>query len=81
MQASAVNAEAAAAKAEVCNTNKYAAITATHLFVPSAFEKFRALETQAQKFVGDLGENIKGITGDIRETPFRKQRLSITKRR
>ena len=77
VQASAANAGAAAAKAEASKTNKYAAIAATHLFVPLAFETLGAWGPQAQKFVSDLGERITRVTRDIRETAFLKQRLSI----
>ena len=77
VQVCALNAGAAAAKAEAAKNNKYSAITATHVFIPLAFESLGAWGMQAQKFVGELGERITGITGDVQETTFLRQRLSI----
>jgi hypothetical protein len=77
VQECAANAGAAAAKAEVAKTAKYAALSATHEFVPLAFETLGAWGGQAQQFVENLGRRIAGITGDIRETAFLRQRLSI----
>ena len=81
VQVCALNSGAAAAKAEAAKIHKYSAIAATHVFIPLAFETLGAWGTQAQKFVGDLGERIAGITGDVRETAFLKQRLSIALQR
>ena len=72
-----LNAGAAAAKAEAAKINKCSAIAATYMFISFAFETLRAWGMQTQKFVGDLGERITGITGDVRETAFLRQRLSI----
>ena len=56
---------------------KYAALTSTHVFVPLAFETLGAWGEQARVFVVQLGRLITGVTGDVRETDFLRQRLSI----
>ena len=77
VKASAANAGSAAAKAEATKISKYAAISATHIFVPLAFETLGSWGGEAQRFVKDLGKRISVVTGDARETGFLKQRLSI----
>jgi hypothetical protein len=77
VQATAVNAGAAAAKAEATKVAKYAAIATTHLFIPLAFETLGAWGEQAKTFVAQLGRRITEVTGDVRETDFLRQRLSI----
>jgi Glu-tRNA(Gln) amidotransferase subunit E-like FAD-binding protein len=56
---------------------KYAALSATHIFIPLAFETLGSWGEQAKSFVAELGKRITAITGDVRETDFLRQRLSI----
>jgi Reverse transcriptase (RNA-dependent DNA polymerase) len=77
LQASAMNAGAAATRAEASKVAKYAAIATTHIFVPLAFETLGPWGEQAQSFVTELGRRISAVTGDTREIAYLKQRLSI----
>ena len=77
VQATATNAGAAASKAETSKMTKYAALSATHLFIPLAFETLGSWGEQAKSFTAELGKRITAITGDVRETDFLRQRLSI----
>ncbi len=77
VQATAVNAGAAAARAEATKTIKFAALTATHVFIPLAFETLGAWGEQARVFIAQLGRRIADVSGDVRETEFLRQRLSI----
>ena len=56
---------------------KYAALSATHLFIPLAFETLGSWGEQAKSFTAELGKRVTAITGDVRETDFLQQRLSI----
>ena len=47
------------------------------MFVPLAFETLGAWGEQARVFVVQLGRLIAGVTGDVREADFLRQRLSI----
>ena len=47
------------------------------LLVPLAIETLGAWGEQARVFVVQLGRLITGVTGDVRETDFLRQRLSI----
>ena len=77
VQGSAVCAGAAAAKAEASKIAKYTEISTTHVFIPLAFETLGAWGEQARNFVSELGRRLMAITGDMRETDFLRQRLSI----
>ena len=59
-------AERAAARKHV----KYCELSATHLFVPLAFETFDPINNEALAFLSALGQNISTATGDVRETTF-----------
>ena len=63
--------------AEATKVAKYAALASKHVFIPLAFETLRAWGEQARVFVVQLGRLITGVTGDVRETDFLRQRLSI----
>ena len=80
----AVCAGAAAGKSEASKTAKYTAITATHTFVPLAFETLGAWGEQAKAFVSDLGRRVTAVTGDLTSpvtTEYMRQRLSIALQR
>jgi hypothetical protein len=77
VQASATNAGAAAAKAETSKNAKYSSFATTHIFIPLAFETFGAWGEQAQRFVSDLGKRVSAVTGDVRESMYLRQRLSL----
>jgi hypothetical protein len=77
LQATSLQAGAAALNAEATKTAKYTAIAATHVFVPLAFETLGAWGEEAIRFVSDLGRRISAVTGEPRETAYLKQRLSI----
>ena len=81
LQASATTAGSAAAKAEVSKNAKYTAISATHAFVPLAFETLGSWGEEAQRFIKDLGKRITIVTGDMRETTYLRQRLSLAVQR
>ena len=70
VQATATNAGAAASKAETSKMTKYAALSATHLFIPLAFETLGSWGEQAKSFTVELGKRVTAITGDVRETDF-----------
>ena len=50
VQATATNAGAAASKAETSKMTKYAALSATHLFIPLAFDTLGSWREQAKSF-------------------------------
>ena len=56
---------------------KYAALSATHLFIPLALETLGSWGEQAKNFIAELGKRVTAIAGDVRETNFLRQRLSI----
>ena len=58
-------------------SSKYTALSTTHTFIPLAFETLGAWGEQAKGFVSELGRRISAITGDVRETDYLRQRLSI----
>jgi hypothetical protein len=61
--------------------NKYAALANTYLFIPLAFETLGSWGEQAKAFVIQLGRRITEVTGDVRETEYLRQRLSIAVQR
>ena len=74
---SARKAGSAVMKAEALKMTKYSAISQTHEFAPLAFETLGAWGEQCRGFVHELGRRITAVTGEVRETAFLKQRLSI----
>jgi len=57
--------------------SKYATITATHDFVPLAFETLGPLSSAATAFISSLGKRLSVVTGDTREEAFLFQPLSM----
>ena len=77
LSVSAVQAGSAAAKAAIAKSQECSILATTHIFVPLAFETLGAWGREALDFVSDLGHRIRAIPGDIRETAFLHQRLSV----
>ena len=67
-------AEGAANRKEM----KYQSITDTHTFIPLAFETFGPINSKGLVFFNQLGRRLAASTGDMRETAFLFQRLSLT---
>ena len=68
---------AAAEHAADQKTIKYRAILPTHHFVPIAIESLGAWNAEGLSFVRELGRRITLVTGDVRESFFLLQRLSV----
>jgi hypothetical protein len=68
---------AAANRAAVLKTTKYANLSPTHIFVPVAIETGGSWNQQAVEFVQDLGKRISAVTKEPLETQYLFQRLSI----
>ena len=73
----AIHAGSAAEKAAVAKIRKYTSLLSTHIFLPLAFETLGAWGTQATSFISELGRRLSAITGDVRETSYLRQRLSV----
>ena len=69
---------AAAERAAARKHEKYLQLSATHFFVPLAFETMGPINTEGQAFLSDLGRKLSAITGEPRETSFLYQRISLT---
>ena len=66
--------------AEAASTRKEAKcedISHSHIFVPLAFESIGPVCSQGASFLQELGRRITLVTGDIQETSFLFQRLSV----
>ena len=77
LPSTAALAGAAAEHAARSKHAKYAAISATHTFVPLAFETLRPICDEGCEFLRSLGRRITDKSGDARETQFLFQWLSI----
>jgi len=67
----------AAGVAETQKITKYQEIAIKHTFVPLAFETLGAWGEHAINFTAELGRRLSLVSGDVRETFFLRQRLSI----
>ena len=56
---------------------KYEDISQSHIFVPLVFESIGLVCSQAASFLQEFGRRITLVTGNIRETSFLFQRLSV----
>ena len=56
---------------------KCAEIIQSHIFVPIAIETLRPINMDGQRFLDSLGERLSSVSGDVRETTFLYQRLSV----
>jgi len=67
-------AEGAAERKEL----KYQSLAATHTFIPLAFETFGPINAKGIAFFNHLGRRLTDCTGDMRESSFLFQRLSLS---
>ena len=73
----ATNVGHTADKSAVSETQKYQSILQTHLFTPIAIETAGVWNSQARKFVKELGKRITTATVAIKETSYIFQQLSL----
>jgi len=69
---------AAAERASTRNTEKYSELSSTHLFTPLALETLGPINCEGLSFLSELGQKLRATTGEMRETAFLFQRISIT---
>ena len=73
----ATNVGKAADKSAVCKTQKYQSILQTHLFTPIAIETAGVWNRQAREFIKELGKRITTVIGEIKETSYIFQQVSV----
>ena len=74
---SAAEPGSAATSAELRKLTKYKAISDKYIFVPVAVETAGVLGPSTTRFLSELGARISAVTGDIRETQWLHQRISV----
>ena len=67
----------AADKSAVSKTQKYQTILQTHLFTPIAIETAGVWNSQAREFTKERGKCISTVTGEIKETSYIFQQVSV----
>ena len=70
-------AESAADRKDI----KYSELARSNIFVPIACETLGPISSKALYFLSELGRRITSVTGDIRETNFLFQRISVALQR
>jgi len=78
IQATSSTAGTAAEGAADWKELKYQSLAHTHPFIPLAFETPGPINANGSAFLIQLGRRLSACTGDIRETFFLFQRLSLT---
>jgi len=78
IQATSSTAGAAAEGAADRKELKYQSLAHTHTFIPLAFETLGPINAKGSAFLVQLGRRLSDCTGDMRETSFLFQRLSLT---
>ena len=73
-----ISACAAAEKSAVNKLTKYATITSTHLFISIAVQTSGTWCSEFAEFIDDLSKRITVITGELLETTYLFQRISVT---
>ena len=73
----ATNVGHAADKSAVSKTQKYQSILQTHLFTPIAIETAGVWNNQAREFITELEKRITTVTGEIKETSYIFQQVSV----
>ena len=73
----ATTAGHAADKLAVSKTQKYQSILQTHLFTPIAIETAGVWNSQAREFIKELGKRITTVTGEVRQTSYIFQQISV----
>jgi len=81
IQSSASVAGSAAESAAFRKVAKYSDLPASMRFLPVAFESQGPINAEASSFLKDLGRRISIVSGDVRETTFLFQRLSVAVQR
>ena len=74
----ATNVGHAADKSAVSKTQKYQSILQTHQFTPIAIETAGVWNSQAREFITEVGKRITTVTGEIKETSYIFQQVSVT---
>ena len=77
LKTTATSAGHAAGKSAVSKTQKYQSILQTHLFTPIAIETAGVWNSQAREFITELGKRITTVTGEIKETSYIFQQVSV----
>jgi len=75
------SAGSAAERAAANKVAKYTELSLSYEFVPLAFETLGPINQSGLVFLQSLGKKITASTGDVRETAFLLQRISITLQR
>ena len=73
----ATNAGTVADKAATRKTEKYSSFSSTYLFEPIAVENLGAFSSSTLNVLSDLGRRINDNSGDVRETAYSLQRISV----
>ena len=58
-------------------TEKYSTLSSAYRFEPIAVENLDVFSSITLNFISELGRRISGHTGDVRETSYLFQRISI----
>ena len=74
---SSVSAGLVAEQSSARKLSKYSELAISHIFVPIAMESLGPICAEAISFLKELGHRISVVTGDMRETSFLFQRLSV----
>ena len=77
VSATSTHTGSAAAHASSVKLQKYSSLQASHHVVPVAIETLGPWNVEGRSFVAELGRRISAVTGDLRETAFLRQRLSV----
>ena len=72
-----ITPSAAADRAATNKKMKYQLLTQTHTFTPLAVETTGAFNTEASKFIQDIGRRCTEATRDIKETAYLFQQVSV----
>ena len=69
---------AAAERASTRKTEKCSELSSTHFFTPLALETLGPINCEGLSFFSELWQKLRATTGEMRETAFLFQRISIT---
>ena len=61
--------------------SKYSELARSHIFIPIACETLGPISSKARDFLSELGRRTTSITGDVRESSFLFQRISVAVQR
>ena len=73
----AVQVGSAARKAEELKRRKYTGLATTYLFEPLAFETTGVYGDTTSLVIKELGSRLSSTSGDLRETAWLRQRISV----